>query len=74
VSQRTFKIWFFKEPYLAPQRTVQSRVLQRTISLNSFFKDPVNVSQRTFEKWSLRQHFWFHKEPFKPGFYKEPFP
>jgi len=21
-----------------------------------------------------KNHFWFHKEPFKPGFFKEPFP
>jgi len=31
------------------------------------------------QKWFLRvtpykNHFWFHKEPFKPGFFKEPFP
>jgi len=30
-------------------------------------------------KWFFRvmpekNHFWFHKEPFKPGFFKEPFP
>jgi len=31
------------------------------------------------QKWFFRvmpwkNHFWFHKEPFKPGFFKEQFP
>jgi len=31
------------------------------------------VSQRTFKNGSLRNHLWFHKEPFKPGFFKNYF-
>jgi len=32
------------------------------------------VTQGTFKNGSLRQHLWFHKEPFKPGFFKERVP
>jgi len=42
--------------------------------LKEFFKEPIKVSQSTFENGSLRPHFWFHKEPFKPGLFKVPFP
>jgi len=42
--------------------------------LKEFFKETIKVSQRTVKNDSLRHHVWFHKEPFKPGFFKEPFP
>jgi len=35
-----------------------------------FFKELIKVSQRTLKA----RFFWFHKEFFKPGFIKEPFP
>jgi len=41
--------------------------------LKEFFKEPIKVSHRTFKNNSLRHHFWVYKEPFKPGFFKEPF-
>jgi len=76
-----------EEPFLVPHRTFQTRVLERIISLKEFFKEPIKVSQRkgffkapllvpprTFKSGSLRHHFWFHEEPFKQGFFKEPFP
>jgi len=43
-------------------------------SLEEFLKEPIKLSQRTLKDGSLRHHFWFHKEPFQPGFFKEPFP
>jgi len=42
--------------------------------LKEFFKEPIKVSQRILNNCSLRHHLWFHKEPFKPGFFKEPCP
>jgi len=30
--------------------------------------------KRFFRATPQKNHFWFHKEPFKPGFFKEPFP
>jgi len=42
--------------------------------LKEFLKEPIKVSQRTLKHGSLRHHCWFHKDPFKPGFFKEPFP
>jgi len=42
-----------EEPFLVPQRTSQTRVLQRPISLKSSSK----VSQRTFKTWFFRDPF-----------------
>jgi len=39
VSQRTFNKLLFKAPFLVPQITFQTRVLQRTISLQSYSKN-----------------------------------
>jgi len=39
-----------------------------------FFKEPITVSHRTLKKGSLRHHLWYLTEPFKPGFFREPFP
>ncbi|TNN23128.1 hypothetical protein EYF80_066753 [Liparis tanakae] len=41
---------------------------------NQFFKYPIKGSQRTLKNGSSRHYFWFHKKPFKPGFFKEPCP
>jgi len=66
---------------MVPQRTFQTRVLQRTISLKSNFKEPIKVSQRTFKTGALRHHFWFLKNLSNQGsiknhflkeFFKEP--
>jgi len=76
VSQRTLNKLFFKALFLVPQRTFQTRVLQRTISLKSssknhflkeFFKEPIKVSQRTFQNWFFWHHFWFQKKHLKHG-------
>jgi len=45
VSQRTFNKWYFKTPFLVPQRTFQTRVLQRTISLKSSLNHFIGVSK-----------------------------
>jgi len=34
----------------------------------------MQVSQRTFKNGSLRHHLWFNREPFNPGFFREPCP
>jgi len=47
--------------HLEPEMVLQSDA----IFISVFLKEPFP---------SLRQHSWFHKEPFKPGFFKEPFP
>jgi len=62
-----------------PSGTVnlQSDAIEETLKnhfLKEFFKEPIKVSQRTLKNGSLRNHIWFHKEPFKWGFFKEPFP
>jgi len=60
----------FKEPLknLSNQDSLKNHFLKE------FFKEPINESQRTLTNGSLRHHLWFHKEPFKPGFFKEPSP
>jgi len=34
----------------------------------------IEVPSGTENGSSEKNRFWFHKEPFKPGFFKEPFP
>ncbi|TNN61803.1 hypothetical protein EYF80_028025 [Liparis tanakae] len=65
VSQRTFKQWFFKAPFLGSLKNHFLKV---------FFEEPIKVSSRTLKNGSLRHHFWFHKGLFQPWFFKEPFP
>jgi len=57
-----------EEPFLVPQRTFQTSVLKSSSkNLSRCLKEPS-------KNGSLMHHFWFLKEPFKSGFFKEPFP
>jgi len=53
-----------EEPFLVPQRIFQTRVLCGTIS---------GSTKNLSNQGSLKNHFWFHKEPFKPGLFEELF-
>ncbi|TNN47561.1 hypothetical protein EYF80_042243 [Liparis tanakae] len=46
---------------------------RKNLSNQGSLKNPIQVSQRTLKKGYLRHHFWFQKEPYKPGFFKELF-
>jgi len=74
VSQRTLKTWFFKRTISGSTNNLSNQGSLKNHVLKEFFKEPIKVSQRTFKHGSLRNHFWFLKEPFKPGFFREPFP
>jgi len=63
-----------EEPYLVSTKNLSNQGSLKNHFLKEFFKEPIKVSQRTLKKGSLKHHFWFHLEPFKPGFFKEPFP
>jgi len=49
VSQRTFKTWFFKAPFMVSQRTFQTRVLKEPFSQRVLQRTVKGVSNG--KKW-----------------------
>jgi len=45
VSQRTFKKWFFKTPYMVPSKNLSNQGSLKKHVLKEFLKEPIKVPQ-----------------------------